>query len=409
MLDHIMNNIYTSKEYSNKIMNGCIVVMPPGSGKTMLASGLIDKMKVKTLVVTPNTVISNQWENHLKLRHPDARIGSYNSKVKKDGDIVVIIYKSIMSKKYADKTSFFNKFGLIIWDEIHMYCSDKLSEVFKIATAPNMLGLTGTPNERLDKFDPIAEWFVGPLIRSELVNGFNNEKVIFNLSVIKVSYHGSDELTEHKGSNPLEISRNYKNQIISDTFRNKLIANYAIKLYSAKKNLFIFTERRSHAIELSRQISLIDIKSSCICPEFNQALKDIFLENIITMPTVCIDLILSYGYSIDPFIAMGGAKNDDIKKAKENASILIVTYQYISVGFDCDKMDSIIYATPRRRNHDQTLGRIFRMSSATRDRIVIDIVDEKTTLKSQYIDRLKIYKKCNASISNINVIDTKSC
>jgi hypothetical protein len=67
-------------------------------------------------------------------------------------------------------------------------------------------------------------------------------------------------------------------------------------------------------------------------------------------------------------------------------------------------MNSLILATPRKSNMTQILGRIYRLSSdATIKRHIIDIVDNKTCLKSQYYHRKKTYMELDSEINDIKV------
>ncbi len=70
----------------------------------------------------------------------------------------------------------------------------------------------------------------------------------------------------------------------------------------------------------------------------------------------------------------------------------MTTYQYSGTGVSINKMNAIILATPRKSNMKQIMGRIFRLKSdASITRDIIDIVDNRICLKSQYYTRKKTY------------------
>jgi superfamily II DNA or RNA helicase len=87
-----------------------------------------------------------------------------------------------------------------------------------------------------------------------------------------------------------------------------------------------------------------------------------------------------------------GSKEDDIKDAIDNSRIIFTTYQYSSVGVNIQKMNCMILCTPRKHNPEQIIGRILRNGSDINiTRQIIDIVDCKSILYTQYYDRKKVY------------------
>ena len=62
----------------------------------------------------------------------------------------------------------------------------------------------------------------------------------------------------------------------------------------------------------------------------------------------------------------------------------------------------MVLATPRRNKATQIIGRIFRLNDENRDeeRIIVDIVDNKSVLKNQLYTRMKSYKSREAIITN---------
>ena len=57
-------------------------------------------------------------------------------------------------------------------------------------------------------------------------------------------------------------------------------------------------------------------------------------------------------------------------------------------------MTALILTTPRRSKGTQIIGRIFRLNDINNDeeRIIIDIIDNKSVLKNQVYERMKAYK-----------------
>lgn len=357
VLNHLVNNIYT-EERKKKGNACCILEMRPGYGKTYLSLGVIEAIGKKTLIVVPNTYLLRQWVEILSFNFPDKTIGTYYGTGKKDGDIIVSIVNSAI-KYPSDKLA---EIGLTIYDEVHMYCSKSFSKVFRNTLSGCVIGLTATPRERLDGFNPIANWQCGDVIDASKLEGWDPGAVTFTCEVTRIRYYGSPQYTgvilSEAGviSVPLMI-----NQIVEDPTKNALIVEEAVKLYREGYNAFIFSDRRSHLELLAERIRELNIAYEA--PELDDILK-----------------------------LMGGSTDEDIENAKKIGRIVLTTYQYSGTGVSINKMDSLILATSRKSNMKQILGRIFRLGgNSTVTRKIIDIVDANTTLSSQYYSRKKAY------------------
>lgn len=371
ILDHLSSTIYTNENIA-KGTSSTILQMDPGYGKTYLALGVINFISKKTMIIVPNTYLLRQWTEVLTEAFPNNKIGCYYGLKKEDGDIVVAIINSAL--KYPN----YNDFGLIVYDEVHMYCSNKSATIFTKAQAACCLGITATPSDRIDKFDPVAHWALGKVIRAEKIPNWNSANVNFTTSVTRVIYNGHKDYTQVIESAagivsvPLMV-----NQLQDDPYRNKLIVAYAIHLYKTGRNVFVFSDRRDHLHELAK--ILCEQKIQFDAPE---------LQNMNGITEL-----------------MGGSTDEDIEHAKKNGRIIMTTYQYSGTGVSINKMNSLILATPRKSNMKQILGRVYRLTSdQTIKRHIIDIVDNRTCLKSQYYTRKKAYlNKLQADIRDVKV------
>jgi len=363
ILEYLKQNVY-SKENRLRGTASTILQMNPGCGKTYVAMAVIHYIQKKTLIIVPNIYILRQWTDALESIFSSC-IGCYYGIKKIDGDIVVAVINSAMS--YPD----YDNCGLIIYDEVHLYCSSKSANIFTKAQAQCCLGLSATPTGRIDGFDRILQWELGNIIYAQKIPKMSSSNVVYSTKVLRVSYNGADEYTQHLVSSagvasvPLML-----NQIQNDPQRNNLIIQHATRLYNNGKNVFVFSDRRAHLIELGTLLN----KSG-------------------------------YGFDapeLDIRRLMGGASDDDIKKATTHGRIILTTYQYTAVGVSITKMNAIILATPRRSNMRQILGRIYRLTSdASIQREIVDIVDNKTCLKNQYYDRKKEYHHLHADIEYV--------
>ena len=78
------------------------------------------------------------------------------------------------------------------------------------------------------------------------------------------------------------------------------------------------------------------------------------------------------------------------------------------------RINAIIYATPRKHGYEQTNGRCIRPSKSNdinqrkkedeKERIIIDIIDWKVKIKSQWYTRKKSHEKMNDIGANFEII-----
>jgi superfamily II DNA or RNA helicase len=371
--DHLMQKVFTPEKKKLGIAS-CILVMDTGLGKTYTAGALIARLGYKTLVVAPNKGILNEWRK--MLTNLSLFVGEYHSQKKQDGDVVLITSKSAIKDKFifsnkniikrpdlvygkVSHNEYFGKFGLVIYDEIQNYATDMYQEIFWRTYCVCNLGITATPDERLDDFDVITRRHCGPLVRANNIPGFCVEAVKWNGKVLAIKYEGSLQHTRAIENNdgwtqvPLMLR-----QFAEDPHRTQLIIDKALDLLKRFLNVFIFVEHRSFIDELKGKIEAAT--------------------------------------KLEVGTLLGGVSQDHYAKAIEK-SIIIITYSFGKEGISIPKMNAIIFAHPRRNKMRQILGRILRATadadnnSITRE--IIDIIDQRTSIRSQFADRKKIYEE----------------
>lgn len=106
-----------------------LVVLPPGTGKTIVGLGLMTKMKVHTLIVARDVVALWQWKWELldKTTLTEDEIGEYWSKKKEIKPVTITTYhilsrhwKPASERQLTHLDLFLHPaWGLIIYDEVH--------------------------------------------------------------------------------------------------------------------------------------------------------------------------------------------------------------------------------------------------------------------------------------------------
>jgi superfamily II DNA or RNA helicase len=135
-----------------------VVVLPTGSGKTVVALKAITVAQRPALIVVPTLDLLNQWYNRLT----DAfgiEIGVISQGICDIRDVTVITYHSA----YRRAGEIGDRFGLLIFDEVHHLTAPEWEEIARLAIAPFRLGLTATYDPRESKelnelIGPLAYW-----------------------------------------------------------------------------------------------------------------------------------------------------------------------------------------------------------------------------------------------------------
>jgi len=374
--DHIMKNVY-SKEKVAEGTSGCILNLEAGQGKTFVAMGLIGKLQKKTMIVTHTKTILYQWVTLLEEFFPNAKIGIYHGEKRVDGDIVVAVINSLMmdkitfgkGKKKTETTpvKYFSKFGMLIVDESHEYCSKERGNLFWKFQCPYMLGLSATPDERNDGFDPYVHWQMGSVAEARAMEGYSEADIPFTGAVKMVKYIGHDSFTASIINEEYEMVNSAAtiNQMLGDPYRLHVIATELQKLIASNHNTFIFSDRRDYLDQIKAYLGHLNIENNIVVSKEEEA---------------------------KVMKVVGGASAGDVQEARDKAVVILTTYQYAGTGCSIPKMNAVILATPRKSKSRQTINRIFRLgSNYDIERQIIDIVDWGSLYKNQWYKRKKYY------------------
>jgi len=128
-----------------------VVVLPCGSGKTMVGIGIMHELQTSTLILCPNVVAVRQWITELldKTTLAPEQIAEYTGDTKNIRPITVATYQILTWRRSReDEFEHFKifdarKWGLIIYDEVHLLPAP----VFRVTAsiqATRRLGLTAT-------------------------------------------------------------------------------------------------------------------------------------------------------------------------------------------------------------------------------------------------------------------------
>jgi len=371
--NYIMKN-YFNKEMAKLGKSGVILNLEAGQGKTYLATGLIEKIQKKTLVVTHNRSILHQWVKILKLAYPKNKIASfYGEKKEYDGDVTVGVVNSLV----IQSKDFFYKFGYVILDEVHEFVSKTRKKIYELCSATYMLGLSATPNERADGLDAVNIFNCGPILNASEIDGYTTENINFKGEVRCVKYHGHPEYTKMFMNEKLDIVSFPKmiSQICIDPYRIHLIVKTIYELRQKDLQVLVFADRRSYLEEIRLELNRFHIQTDI--------LNDVDIKSK---------------------RLVGGAKADEIEYAKIHNNVILSTFQFFGTGVSIPKLDAVVLCSPRKRKSKQFIGRIFRLGSDySIVRQIVDIVDWDSILKNSWQLRKRYYKDMGYPITELKI------
>lgn len=329
------------------------VVMNTGTGKSYLGAALIALLKKRTIIVVPGLAAEKEWLKSLSLLEADTNqtiIGQYNGKIKKQGSVVIMTKGSFNKSEYfgVPAKTWFAEFGLIIYDEVHSYCTDGSRDLF-YQSFPFSLGLTATPDENTWGFDGIFKAHLLNEIVAQDLTGFNSQAVIWKGVLHAIHYVAEPKYTQSILSNAgiLQAGEMIK-AFCRDPYRVKLLDGLLKTVLESDRNAFIFCAHRETA--------------------------ELLLQHITS-------------YCSNVLLLIGGAKTQDFENTI-NAKIIITTYSFGWQSISVPHMDTLIFYTPQKAKMKQIFGRIARISGNTlRERVIYDIVDNHAFTKKQALAR----------------------
>lgn len=153
---------FVAREYQNTAVNALLgnmekgtgygnIVLPCGSGKTIVGLIALSRLKTNTLILCPNVVSVHQWIREIldKTTLTENEVGEYSGEVKNIKPVTVCTYQVLTWRenveadfKHFKLLSEYN-WGFVIYDEVHMLPAP----VFKITSSLQSvyrLGLTAT-------------------------------------------------------------------------------------------------------------------------------------------------------------------------------------------------------------------------------------------------------------------------
>lgn len=347
-----------------KYENG-LFVAPPAYGKTVVAIALISELKFNTLIIVPNLNLLKQWKKrlnqfldvHYDYNKEENKFGVYcGNKKKLTKKIDIASIDSLVS----EECPLFNKYGLVIIDEVHHIGAYTYEKVAKRIESKYLYGFTATP-KRSDKNEKIIYKTVGE-IRYKYKDDYNDGlNKILNPIFTNFSFN---EIDSKLGYSELI------NILLKDDERNDLIIEKLLAAEKKDKNILVLTDRIEHINVLKDKLK--------------DRIKNLF--------------IINGSLSV-------GEKREFFNKLEhiDNGFIILSTGKYIGEGFDEKKLDTLFIVSPFRwaGTLDQYVGRLNRKDGNKSEINVYDFIDYKVNIiQNMFEERLRGYKRNKYNVNS---------
>ena len=345
-----------------------VVSAPTAFGKTAIASWLIARRGVNTLVIVHRQQLLDQWRERLAmfLELPIDEIGQIGgSKTKRTGLIDVAIVQSLY-QDHAVK-DFVAEYGHVVVDECHHLSAVTFEKVLAAAKAKYILGLTATP-VRKDGHQPIIFMQCGP-IRYKMAARLMTEQNPFDHVVLP----RSTAFTGMAPAGDASIQDLYAG-IVKDADRNEQIVADMMTAVDGGRSPLLLTGRTEHlayfASALAGRVQHVLVLRGGLGAKQRKELW----QRLAAIP-------------------------------ESEPRVILATGSYVGEGFDDARLDTLFLAMPIswKGTLQQYVGRLHRLHDNKRVVQVYDYVDVNVRMLARmYERRLRGYSDMGYRIGGMN-------
>ncbi len=323
------------KEYAAGVTRQ-LVVLPTGSGKTIIIAHLVIRMNVPTLILVHRDELIGQTVDKLSLVSPGADVGVVKGPVNELGRKITVA--SVQTLCREDRLRKIGRFGLVVADEAHHAVAPQWRRILQAVHAGEgglLLGVTATP------------------VRADGV-GLGNvfDKVVYQKAIpemIKAGYlcppRGMVVRSETDlsgiGTRNGDFASTALESVVNTANRNELIVQ-AFQEHAAGRKAIVFTAGVAHAYALAGAFRKSGVSAAAI--DGSMGLSD---------------------------------RRQILHQFKTGKLRAVVNCSVLTEGFDEPSTDCIVLARPTQSEalYIQAVGRGLRPYPGKKDCLVLDVAD----------------------------------
>lgn len=237
--------------------NRGVIVSPTGSGKTIMALGIISVWpNAKSLILTHRLDILSQFEQRARQYLPDFPI-QVLKKDNRDEITGQIICSTIQTMTKCISDDVMSRFDIIICDECH-HIADRNGMFAKFLNgnlAPVKVGFTATPPTDRAKL-LVLEGTLGPVIGELSIEAGQEKGIISKPFTTLVNVPANPSIKEEK-----IYKKIYDKGIVNNRTRNKKIIEIAKERATENKTSLIIVKEIPHGDNLYNMAKLMKLKT----------------------------------------------------------------------------------------------------------------------------------------------------
>lgn len=329
-----------------------LIIRPPGSGKTEIATFFAAKAKTRTLVLVHTEDILQQWIERIESEIPQLRgkVGVIRGQEYKIGQITVATVQTLF-RSYLDKgAKWWAQWGCLIADEGHHVAAATWEAVINACPAYYRFGFTAS-DKRADGLSPSMRFIIGPVIHRQKFSS------PIDLEVVKVETKFNGVYRGHFDWG------NLLNALVRDKRRNRQIAKVVDREIQAGNTILVLSRRIEHL----------------------EAIAEAMSED-------CEILTAKRGRS---------KRGEILEKFRSGEIRCVLATQLADEALDVQRLNRVCLVHPGKHEGRiiQQIGRALRTHTEKEDAVIYDFVDRKVRiLNRQWKERRRTYQKNKISI-----------
>lgn len=324
-----------------------------GGGKTVLGSAIIERLKLRTLIVVNKNFLAAQWAESLKtflrIDGKPPSVGVVRGSKCQYGDrfpVSVATVQTLSQKEFP--SSFYSSWGLVILDEGHHCPATTYRDAMSRFVSRYTIGVTATLR-RKDGLASLFSHWIGPVLYE-----MKRENIAAKVYYIRYPWTGP-RLTK---STPMHV---INRAIADDEKANNRIVGEIQKAFGNGRKVLLLSALKDHLNTI-----------------YNMLPKEILEKT---------------GYYV------GGMKQADLDANAKRCSLLLATNMMAQEGLDIKALDTLMLTTPIS-DVEQAAGRILRPCEDKQLPVVIDFVPQVQRLIKTASKRNALYRREGMEIVN---------
>ncbi len=323
------------------------VVLPTGSGKTILALKIIEKINSPALIIVPTLVLVKQWKDRLSEAF-SIKIGEYTGEKKELQALTVSTYDSA----FINAEHLGNRFKLIVFDEVHHLPSEGYIHIAEIFASPFRLGLTATYERADGLHNELLRLIGGKVVEIEADELTGKYLADYEIQRIGIALTTEEKEDYEANSNKFKAYLTSKNIILKNQSEFKKLIMRSGRDPEAREALL--ARNRAERIAYNSKNKLEKLKEllnkdnrTIIFTRYNDMAYDISKNFFIPCITHKI---------------LNNEREEILDKFKQGLYSVIVSSQVLDEGIDVPEANIgiIISGTGSSREFVQRLGRLLR-------------------------------------------------